>query len=159
MNFRVKMYVAWRRVRIPPRSPASHRRRRKGNPVPGGITGSPCSWGDLNTGTWSSRLGESRIWDGKIWSWVPRDSDPRITALARPSSNSKWQIHPLVREGTPHQQTRNCLTVIKIWSCAPDGGLTPRQTGRLTVCRNITLTLAKKVLTEKGGNEMKAWKR
>jgi hypothetical protein len=25
--------------------PASCRRRRKGNPVPGGITGSPCSWG------------------------------------------------------------------------------------------------------------------
>jgi hypothetical protein len=24
---------------------ASRRRRRKGNPVPGGITGSPCSWG------------------------------------------------------------------------------------------------------------------
>jgi hypothetical protein len=27
------------------RSPASRRRRRKGNPVPGGITGSPGSWG------------------------------------------------------------------------------------------------------------------
>jgi hypothetical protein len=27
------------------RSPASLRRRRKGNPVPGGITGPPCSWG------------------------------------------------------------------------------------------------------------------
>jgi hypothetical protein len=35
-------------------NPASRRRRRKGNPVPGGITGPPCSWG-----TWSSRLGES----------------------------------------------------------------------------------------------------
>jgi hypothetical protein len=27
------------------RSPASRRRRQKGNPVPGDITGSPCSWG------------------------------------------------------------------------------------------------------------------
>jgi hypothetical protein len=27
------------------RSPASRKRRRKGNPVPGGITGPPCSWG------------------------------------------------------------------------------------------------------------------
>jgi hypothetical protein len=27
------------------RSPASHRRRRKGNSVPGGITGTPCHWG------------------------------------------------------------------------------------------------------------------
>jgi hypothetical protein len=43
------------------RSPGSRRRRRKGNPVPGGITGSPCSWRDINTGTRSSRLGESRI--------------------------------------------------------------------------------------------------
>jgi hypothetical protein len=27
------------------RSPASRKTRRKGNPVPGGITGPPCSWG------------------------------------------------------------------------------------------------------------------
>jgi hypothetical protein len=27
------------------RSPASRKRRQKGNPVPGGITGPPCSWG------------------------------------------------------------------------------------------------------------------
>jgi hypothetical protein len=27
------------------RSPASRRRRRKGNPVPGSITGTSCSWG------------------------------------------------------------------------------------------------------------------
>jgi hypothetical protein len=26
-------------------SPASHKRGHKGNPVPGGITGTPCSWG------------------------------------------------------------------------------------------------------------------
>jgi hypothetical protein len=38
-------------------SPASCRRRRKGNPVSGSITGPPCSWGDINTGTWPSRLG------------------------------------------------------------------------------------------------------
>jgi hypothetical protein len=29
----------------------------------------------------------------------------------------------------------------KIWSRVPDGGLTPGQYGRLTVGRNITLTL------------------
>jgi hypothetical protein len=46
---------------------------------------------------------------------------------------------PLVREGTPHQQTRNSLTLIIIWSWATDGCLT-RQTVRLTVGRNITLT-------------------
>jgi hypothetical protein len=55
------------------------------------------------------RKEKSRIWDSKIWSRVPRDSDPRMTALARTSSNCKWQTRPLVRESVPHQQTRNCL--------------------------------------------------
>jgi hypothetical protein len=32
-------------VEYPHRSSASRRRRRKGNPVPGGITWPPCSWG------------------------------------------------------------------------------------------------------------------
>jgi hypothetical protein len=44
----------------------------------------------------------------------------------------------LVREDVPHQETRNCPKVIKIWQRAPDGCLTPRQTGRLTVGSNIT---------------------
>jgi hypothetical protein len=73
-------------------------------------------------------------------SWGPRDSGPRMTPLARTNSNCKRQICPLVREGAPHQPTRNCLIVITIWSRAPDGGLTPRQTGRLTVGRDRTLT-------------------
>jgi hypothetical protein len=96
--------------------------------------------GDIDTATWPSRLGESRIWDTKIWLWVPRDSDLRITALARASSNFKRRIPSLVGESAPHQQTCNCLTVIKMRYWAPDGWLTPRQTGRLTVDRNITLT-------------------
>jgi hypothetical protein len=64
-----------------------------------------------------------------------------MTALARARRNCKQQTCPLVTVSAPHQQTRNCLTVIKIWSWAPDGALTPRQTGRLTVRRIITLTL------------------
>jgi hypothetical protein len=32
------------------------------------------------------------------------------------SSNCKRQTRPLVREGAPNQQTRNCQTIIKIWS-------------------------------------------
>jgi hypothetical protein len=71
-------------------------------------------------------FGESRIWDSKIWPWIPRDSDLRTTALARARSNYKWETHPLVKVGAPHQQTHNCLTVTKIWSWAIDGGLTPR---------------------------------
>jgi hypothetical protein len=57
------------------RSPASRRRRRKER---------------------------SRIRDSKIWSRVPRDSDSRMTALLRTSSNCKWQTRPLVRGGVPN---------------------------------------------------------
>jgi hypothetical protein len=62
------------------------------------------------------RKAKSRIWESKIWSRVQRDSDPRITALAKASSNCPRQTHPLDRETAPHQQTRSGLTVIKIWS-------------------------------------------
>jgi hypothetical protein len=68
------------------------------------------------TPVWGWRKGKSRIWDSKIWSRVSRDSDLRMTALAKASSNCKWQTRPLVRESAPHQQNRNCLTIIKIWS-------------------------------------------
>jgi hypothetical protein len=67
------------------------------------------------------RKGKSQIWDSKIWWRVPRDSDPRKTALARASSIYKIQNRPLVREGAPQKQDRNCQRVINIWSWAPDG--------------------------------------
>jgi hypothetical protein len=44
----------------------------------------------------------------------------KYDALARASRNCKWQTRPLVGEGAPHEHTRNCLTVTKIWSWAPD---------------------------------------
>jgi hypothetical protein len=44
------------------------------------------------------------------------DSDPRKTALTRASSIYKGQTRPLVREGAPQEQTRNCQTIIKIWT-------------------------------------------
>jgi hypothetical protein len=94
------------------RIPASRRRRRKGNHARG-YNQATVFLGDINTGTWRSRLRESRIWDSKIWSQVLRDPDPRMTALAKTSSNYKWQTCSLVRESAPHQQTRNCLTDIK----------------------------------------------
>jgi hypothetical protein len=67
---------------------------------------------DINMGTWPSTLEESRIWDSKIWSWIQRDLDSRLTLKTRTSGKCKRQTCPLVREGAPHQQTRNCLTVI-----------------------------------------------
>jgi hypothetical protein len=62
------------------------------------------------------RKGKSRIWDSKIWPTVLRDSDPKMNAMARASRNCKRQTRPLVREGAPNQETRNCQTIIKIWS-------------------------------------------
>jgi hypothetical protein len=89
------------------------------------------------------RNGESRMWDSKICSRVPRDSDPRITALARSSRNYKGQTRPLVREDASHQQSRNYRTVIRIWSLAPDGCSSFHETGRLKVGTNIRLRLRK----------------
>jgi hypothetical protein len=47
------------------------------------------------------RKGTSRIWESKIWSRVPRDSDPRMNALVRTSSTFKQQTH-LSSERAPH---------------------------------------------------------
>jgi hypothetical protein len=69
------------------------------------------------------RKGKSQIWDSKIRSRVPRDSEPRKTALARDSSIYKRKTRPLVREGAQQKQDRNCQTVINIWSRAKDGAL------------------------------------
>jgi hypothetical protein len=41
--------------------------------MPVDITGLPYSLGEISTGTWTSRVGESQISDNKIWS-VLRDS-------------------------------------------------------------------------------------
>jgi hypothetical protein len=47
----------------------------------------------------------------------------------------------LSSEGEHHtNKFRNRLTIIKIWSQSPDACFIPRQTGRLTVGRNITFT-------------------
>jgi hypothetical protein len=46
-------------------------------------------------------------------SYYDRDPDPRKTALARASSIYKRQTSPLIREGAPQKQDRNCQTVIK----------------------------------------------
>jgi hypothetical protein len=49
---------------------------------------------------------------------------------------------PLVREGAPQKQDRNCQIVIaKYLVMSPRWGSTPRLTDWLTVSRNVTLTL------------------
>jgi hypothetical protein len=49
---------------------------------------------------------------------------------------------PLVREDAAHQQTRKCVTEMKMWLWALDGCLTPRQTARMTAGRNVASTSA-----------------
>jgi hypothetical protein len=73
----------------------------------------------------------------KKWWRVPRDSDPRKTALAKANSIYKRQTHPLVREGSPRNKT-----VTNIWSWVPDGARhQDLLTDWLIVSRNVTLTL------------------
>jgi hypothetical protein len=50
-------FAGERRLEYLQRNPESRGGRRKANLVPGGITGPPCHWGDINTETWSCRLG------------------------------------------------------------------------------------------------------
>jgi hypothetical protein len=69
------------------------------------------------------RKGKSQVGDSKIWSRVPRDSGPRKTALARTKSIYKRQTHPLVIEGAPQKQDRNCQRVTKISSHESQMGL------------------------------------
>jgi hypothetical protein len=94
------------------RSPSSRKRRRKGIPVPGGISGPPCSWGILIRGPGPPGLGVLKSRDNKIWYWVPRDSDPSRTAL---SSNSKllsvptaWRVLGLRMEERPPDMEVSC---------------------------------------------------
>jgi hypothetical protein len=101
--------------------------------------------GDINTRTWPSRLGESQMRQQNMavsFAGLRPKSD--CSGKAQKQLYSKLQTHPLVREDAPKEQTRNCLKEIssreKNWSRVPDGRLTPRQTGRLTVGRKLTST-------------------
>jgi hypothetical protein len=55
--------------------------------------------------------------------------------------SGKGQTRPLVRESALLQETRNCPTLIKVWSEAPNGCFISRRTGRQTVGRNTRITL------------------
>jgi hypothetical protein len=62
------------------------------------------------------RKGKSQIWDSKIWSRVPRDSDPRKTALARVSSMSYelWFITQLEPKRDHYLQHFAYYTVLSV---------------------------------------------
>jgi hypothetical protein len=58
----------------------------------------------------------------------------------RSKCTSKLQTHPLFREGAPTSRNQQSPDRNKIWSPAPRGSPTPRQTGRPTVGRKLTST-------------------
>jgi hypothetical protein len=84
----------------------------------------------------------ARLYKSVCLARVLRYLDLKVITLERPRSNcmSKLQTPPLVREGAPRQETRNCQTEKKIWSWVQDVSWTPKQTGQLTVGYNLTST-------------------
>jgi hypothetical protein len=50
-----------------------------------------------------------------------KELGPQKACAGKARSTYKRQTRPLVREGAPKKQDRNCQTVKKIWSSAPDG--------------------------------------
>jgi hypothetical protein len=66
-------------------------------------------YGDL-----AFQIGGSRIWDSKMWSRVPRESDLRITALARASGNCKPHTDPLLGEDVAYGLWKQVLSWKKV---------------------------------------------
>jgi hypothetical protein len=87
---------------------------------------------------------------------VPRFSDPRVTAMARAGSDFGRQTRPLIG-GTPHRRARDCLTVVEVWSCVPDGCFVPGRTGRLTIGRYLRLDSTSSCLRD-NEYELKNWR-
>jgi hypothetical protein len=51
----------------------------------------------------------------------PKGLGPEKDCAGKDQQHIKRQTRPLVREGAPQEQDRNCHKVINIWSWAPDG--------------------------------------
>jgi hypothetical protein len=111
------------------RSTASSKRRRKGNPMRGGITGPPCSWG-----IWIQEPGPrgwiSLKWDTRVWLRVLSDTDHWVISLqiADPSSRHRGRH----TERIPQLSDSNIPTGSNIWSQVPQGCSTSRHTDWLT---------------------------
>jgi hypothetical protein len=93
------------------------------------------------------RKGKSGIWDSKIWSRVPRDSDPRMTVPAKASDNCK-------RHTRPHQREHHTSTNPQLSDSNKNLAVSPRcvlysktewPTDRLTVGRNVRLRIVSRV--------------
>jgi hypothetical protein len=85
-------------------------------------------------------------WASKIWPWVLRDFDLRVTALVRPRCNCTVNYRPVLSS----ERTLQNIKLANVWRKfqgerkiglgVPDMRLTPRQTDRLTVGRKLTST-------------------
>jgi hypothetical protein len=120
-------------------SPVGRRRRWKGNPVPGVITRPSCSWviliREFCSQGWGSRIGQSQM-----CSWVPRDSDARITALAGTGTNCKLLNRPIVKR-RPTSAMRQVSDSNENLLLSPRWRFTPRQTDRPSVVTYVWLRL------------------
>jgi hypothetical protein len=116
------------------RSPVSRKKRRKGNLVPGRYTLATLFLADINTGTWPSRLGESQMRQ-YIWSGFCGTCAPEWLLWQGPKAIVRVNYRPILSsERAPHSKKPTIVKKKKkIWSWAPDGSPTPKQTGRLFV--------------------------
>jgi hypothetical protein len=79
-------------------------------------------WLEPETVKYGRKSLETRTWEWLNWRGP--------TAIV----NNKLILLP---EAVPHQQTRNYLTVRRIWPRAPAGASKPKETGLLTICGNM----------------------
>jgi hypothetical protein len=113
-------------------------------------------------------------WPCKSWKATKREvSNLETTECGRRSRETRtrdyllWRGPAAVVGGKPvltsvgggrgaYQRARDSLTVVEIWSWAPDGCCLQGRTGRLTVCRNMRLDSTSSCLR---GNEyeLKKW--
>jgi hypothetical protein len=97
--------------------------------------------GDTTTKTCLSRLRETKIWESNLWCWAPQDSGQRMTAQVRPINDCNYRSLILSEGRLASKNLQLSDSLIYICSYAPDGYQKLRQTGRLTVGRNVTVTL------------------
>jgi hypothetical protein len=83
-------------------SSVSRKRRRKGNPVPGGITGPPCSWGH--------KYGSMVVQVGGVSEETEIYGNASCKTLTSESLHCKLQTGPLFWVGAMHGKTRTCQT-------------------------------------------------
>jgi hypothetical protein len=82
--------------------PASHRRRWKWNPAPEGIAGATLSLGNINTGTWSSRLGVGRkaddlvLWKNIVAKYKEAKTGSNLAESSKEGYGSKSAVLPMM---------------------------------------------------------------